>query len=294
MSYASSVATLRLMRSTGEWNALKVAQHASVALASPSRLGDEVWAVLEQYVSALIDLGKVDEANARRFPLTAITPLDTKFPKSNRVRMLRAMVLESEGQFSEADHIYTDILKADNSNKSVFKRKVALLKGQNKTREAILALNAFLDTFPQDIEGWLELSALYTQTEQFQQAAFCLEEVLLLQPFNHLFHSKYAEALYTIGGGANIKKALKYFCRSIELVTDYMRGMYGAHRCTVTLLELAKNKDNQGELNAAYVKELEALRTVLGKRIIAIYETQTVKSGKDDPIMVQAVRQAMK
>lgn len=57
-----------------------------------------------------------------------------------------------------------------------------------------------------------------------------MEEVLMLQPQNHIFHLKYAEILYTQD---NIQLALKQFCRVVELCGDHVRGLYGIKMVTL-------------------------------------------------------------
>jgi len=43
------------------------------------------------------------------------------------------------------------------------------------------------------MEAWLELCDLHLQELDYQRAAFCMEELLLSNPYNHLIHQKYAE-----------------------------------------------------------------------------------------------------
>lgn len=57
-----------------------------------------------------------------------------------------------------------------------------------------------------------------------------MEEVLMLQPQNHIFHLKYAEILYTQD---SIQLALKQFCRVVELCRDHVRGLYGIKMVTL-------------------------------------------------------------
>lgn len=57
-----------------------------------------------------------------------------------------------------------------------------------------------------------------------------MEEVLMLQPQNHIFHLKYAEILYTQD---NIQLAMKQFCRVVELCRDHVRGLYGIKMVTL-------------------------------------------------------------
>ena len=80
----------------------------------------------------------------------------------------------------------------------VWKRRVALLRSQNKSAEAINQLTLLLDTFPNDIEGWAELADLYISQDMLSQASFCLEELLLLQPFSHYVHAQYAEICWLV------------------------------------------------------------------------------------------------
>ena len=81
-----------------------------------------------------------------------------------------------------------------------------------------------LDTFPNDVEGWAELTDLYLSQGMLSQAAFCLEELILLQPFSHYVHAQYAEVLWALGKEAT---ALKYWSRSVELCSDFLRGWFG-------------------------------------------------------------------
>jgi ER membrane protein complex subunit 2 len=106
----------------------------------------------------------------------------------------------------------------------IWKRRVALLRSINKPTEAINQLTLLLDTFPQDAEAWAELADLYLSQDMLPQASFCLEELLLLQPFSHYVHVQYAEILYSLGKEAT---ALKYWCRSVELCGDFLRGWFG-------------------------------------------------------------------
>lgn len=44
-----------------------------------------------------------------------------------------------------------------------------------------------------DFEAWLELCDLYLHEMDYSKAAFCIEELLLANPYNHILHQKYAE-----------------------------------------------------------------------------------------------------
>ena len=113
----------------------------------------------------------------------------------------------------------------------VWKRRAALLRSIKRPIEAIEQLVRLLDTFPNDSEAWAELADLYLSQDMLQQAAFCLEELILLQPFSYYVHAQYAEILWNMGKEAS---ALKYWSRSVELCGDFLRGWFGVK--TVYLL----------------------------------------------------------
>jgi len=59
-----------------------------------------------------------------------------------------------------------------------------------------------------DSEAWLELCDVYLQEHEYDKAAFCMEELLLCKPYNHLVHQKYAEVFsgLTISNSNNSDK----------------------------------------------------------------------------------------
>ena len=44
-----------------------------------------------------------------------------------------------------------------------------------------------------DYEAWMELCDLYIREHDYTKAAFCLEELIMSNPHNHLYHQKYAD-----------------------------------------------------------------------------------------------------
>ena len=73
------------------------------------------------------------------------------------------------------------------------KRIITCLKSENKTKEYISELNEYLKTFQADHEAWLELCEAYLNEMEFAKAAFCLEELILMYPHNHVYHQRYAD-----------------------------------------------------------------------------------------------------
>lgn len=44
-----------------------------------------------------------------------------------------------------------------------------------------------------DFDAWMELCDLYLLFQDYSKAAFCMEELIMSNPHNHLYHQKYAE-----------------------------------------------------------------------------------------------------
>lgn len=83
--------------------------------------------------------------------------------------------------------------------------------------------------FMTDVEAWQELSELYINEHDFNKAAFCIEELILLNPHNHLLHQRYADIKYSQGGAENIEIAKTYYFQALKLNPGNMRALYGIY-----------------------------------------------------------------
>ncbi|KAF9987910.1 ER membrane complex subunit 2 [Modicella reniformis] len=222
------------------------------------KLDADAWLVYEQVAIAALDVG--DDALAKK----CIQALEAKFPESPRVRRLHGMQLEAVGKLSEAGEIYKAILNDDETNVLAAKRQVMLLRAMGLPYDAIGALVKYLDINYTDFEGWLHLADLYLEELMYSQAAFCMEEVIMLQPQNHIFHLKYAEILYA---QENIGLALKQFCRVVELCKDHVRGLYGIKLCASRLLKDGPLK----ETSVTSQEDLKAMDLLATERLLQVY-----------------------
>jgi len=189
---------------------------------SVDQFGDEQWMVLEQVAVAALDMNREDIVNK------CLIKLVEKFGASSlRIRRLQAMRLEMKERWDDALEVLDSILEEDVSNSSARKRKIAILKSQGETDRAVRELVKYLQVFMSDQEGWLELSEIYTQEQEYSKAAFCMEELLLHNPHNHLYHQRNAEIRYTMGGFDNLELAKQYYCQAVKLAPSNMRALYG-------------------------------------------------------------------
>ncbi|KAL5270514.1 hypothetical protein ACHWQZ_G001284 [Mnemiopsis leidyi] len=211
-----------------------------------TNLGREKWAVFEQVCVAALDLcpAKMKLVN------TCIKELAEQFPSSLRVSMLEGLKYEYLKKWDDALEMYEDMIEYEPTFPAPYKRKVAILKAQNKISDAVNDLNRYLNTFSCDHESWLELSDIYISNQNYKQALFCVEELLLQYPHNHLYHQRYADILFTIGGKDNLELSCKYYCKAAELNPGNVRALFGIQLASSTLSSIGKlsskaKSDNQ-------------------------------------------------
>ncbi|XP_071451020.1 ER membrane protein complex subunit 2-A-like isoform X2 [Hetaerina americana] len=185
------------------------------------KLGDEKLMVYEQVCLAALDTNRMDVADQ------CLLALKKEFSGSLRVRKLQAMKLEAMERYDEALEILDNIIRRDETNAAPRKRRVAILKARGRISEAIKELTEYLKKFMSDQEAWQELSELYLMETDFARAAFCMEELLLQNPHNHLVHQRYAEIRYTQGGYENMEIARAHYCQAIKLNPNNIRALYG-------------------------------------------------------------------
>lgn len=209
-----------------------------------NKLGDEKWVVYEQVCTAALDCHEMKLAKE------CLSKLNEEFPGSLRVKKLEAMQLEALEKYEEAAQCYESLLGQEEANAVVHKRRVALLLSQNQVAEAIRELSDYLKRFMGDQEAWLQLSGLYLREQDLPRAAFCLEELILCNPHNHLYYQRYAEVQYTIGNFETMELARAYFAQAVKLNPNNIRALYGlflasSHIASLPKCSVQKKKDNQ-------------------------------------------------
>lgn len=218
-------------------------------LVAPSinKFGDEKWLVYEQVFLAALDCNNLSVA------ADCIAALKAQFSSSTRVKKLFGMHYEALEEYEKAIEVYESIIEEDETNAHVRKRKLSCLKSQSKIREYVNELNEYLKLFQADHEAWLELCDAYLNEMDFGKAAFCLEELILMYPHNHVYHQRYADIKYTQG---NYELAKSYYSYSLKLNPNNIRSLYGLLLTTANLKSSQKSKEgtDNAKLNA-WVKE---------------------------------------
>lgn len=162
---------------------------------------------------------------------------------------------ENTSALMEVLHEYDEILAENPTNTPVRKRRIALLRSLSREGDAANALVELLATSPTDIESWAELADLYISQGLYQQAEFCLEEILLTTPNAWNIHARLGEILFISAAISHnqiglLAEAVRRFCRSVELCDGYIRGYYGLKMVSEKLVALI-TKSSQSVIDAS-------------------------------------------
>lgn len=230
--------TLRDIRETERRDSRVVVALGKILIDKYSnKLGDEVWTVHEQLVMAALDIGDTRRAES------SFGCLKKRFSNSKRVKKLEGLIMEGKEDFDEALEYYEGILKDDPTNTIISKRIVAIHKARGDTALAITKLTEILEITMADYESWSELASLYISQHQYDKAAFCLEELILSNPHNYIFHQRYAEVCYTQNTTESLEIARKHYATSLKLKPSNLRSLYGLYQTAVSLGKHLKKKE---------------------------------------------------
>lgn len=217
---------------------------------------EERWTVIEQFCMAGIDLHDEEIID------TCLKRLRKQFPGSNRVKLLSLMAkYERVGNYDAALKCYDEMIDEDETNTSARKRKIAILISQRKYVEAIRDLCDYLRRFMNDQEAWKELCELYMLEQDYHKAVFCMEELLLNNPLDHIYHTRLAELHYTIGSQESIELARSYYSQALKLNDKNIRALFGLH-LTLTYI-INTNQKLNANTRKEYEKQLSGIKTTL-------------------------------
>lgn len=233
-----------------------------------NQLGNDRYLVLEQVLIAACDCNRIDVAKA------CLQMLLNKFPDSLRVRRLAITILEAEEKYDEALESLDKLIKADETNAQTRKHKVAILKAKCQISEAIKELVEYLKKFMVDQEGWQELSNLYLLEGEYAKSAYCMEEMILHNSQNHLYHQRNADIRYTQGGAENLELARAHYSYAILLNPNNVRALYGLYLTARSLMSSQKN--NQTKKNT-----FKKIATLSLKRVEHMYSEKRQLNKKD-------------
>ncbi|EPY22976.1 hypothetical protein STCU_07983 [Strigomonas culicis] len=165
----------------------------------------ERYELYEQLLIASLHSGRLDKARLY------LNLLEKRFGRTSmRVRRLRGLCYEAEGNIAEARTLYELLRKEDPATDFFVKRLVAMYKSEGKYRDAIALLEdeevykdeddkplRYLEVHRMGVlDVYQELSHLHYLCGSLDRALYYVEEMQLYDPSSYLMHSRMAELLY--------------------------------------------------------------------------------------------------
>lgn len=259
---------------------------------------DRSWEVKEQAVLNSLDaIHPLFTSEQRKGQLAA---LEKRFPESIRVQRLLALELEANRDYKGATGLYDDMLEYAETKEelkltteqAVSRRKVAILKAQGKLKEAIGELSKYLEVYQSDHLAWLELGLLSAEQLDYEGAAFCFEELVIIFPSNAVYFLLLAEALMsgsvfaptkqkdsTLKKSRIFESARKYVSYSL-----FLSGKQGSSQGTnsfrgyLNLLYITRESLEFGKLEAASLEMTEKLHQFAKQKLAGLCKQGVVNS----------------
>ena len=100
------------------------------------------------------------------------------------------------------------------------------LKNKQTINDYIELWNQYLEVFMNDPDGYNELSQVYLMVNEYDKAAFCLEELLLHSPNDYKILNKLGDIYTSKNNVEDAKTAINFYSRSI-LIYPTPRAFFG-------------------------------------------------------------------
>lgn len=233
-------------------------------------------AALEQCCMASVDCG--DGAFAGK--IYKLIEFDFPREKSKRAERLYLMFFENT-QIDDVINNRDELIKENPNDQIVLKRDITTLIDHGEVESAIKELCKHLETYQTDDDSWACLADLYIDQGQYEKAAFCLEELVMKNPYTSHYHIRLAEIYYTwacLDQGTqsqsqiieNYNSSKFHYAHAVRLTMKQpqganMRALFGWMQ-TSKALNLLRN----------YKKDSEAIEDE--KKIVAFTEQQMSKT----------------
>ena len=104
--------------------------------------------------------------------------------------------------------------------------------------------NQYLEAFMNDPDAYNELAQVYLMVNEYDKAAFCLEELLLYTPNNYKVLNKLGDIYASKNNAEDAKMGIKFYSRSI-LIQPTPRAFFGIQNCASIIIKKEKRLDDK-------------------------------------------------
>ena len=143
----------------------------------------------------------------------------------------------------------TMMLNNQNDNESMKKymmfMKISIdLNNKQSINDYIEMWNLYLEAFMNDPDAYNELSNVYLMVNEYDKAAFCLEELILHSPNDYKVLNKLGDIYASKNNADDARIAIKFYSRSI-LIHPTPRGFFGILSCANIIIKKEKKLDEK-------------------------------------------------
>lgn len=138
---------------------------------------------------------------------------------------------------------YKTMMLNDQNDKESIKKYIMFMKhlvdlnNKQTINDYIELWNQYLEVFMNDPDGYNELSQVYLMVNEYDKAAFCLEELLLHSPNNYKVLNKLGDIYVSKNNVEDAKTAINFYSRSI-LIYPTPRAFFGILNCASLIKKL--------------------------------------------------------
>lgn len=210
----------------------------------------EKFAITEQLIVAALNTSN------RSLAQSHLQIILKAFPDSARAQTLKAMLAES-ADVKLAAKLYSRIIAKSPASSAA--KRLAFLK---PIHERIQTLLDYSDTFSMDPEPLVALMNLYIDQNHFSYAAFCIEELMVMDPMNLVYMLRYADLMAAMD---EWDMGLKYYCRVLETCSN-TRAWYGVFTLTSLMIKKDEQHDGLKENESGGIREKKKEHKMNGKK----------------------------
>ena len=168
---------------------------------------------------------------------------------------------------------YKKMMLSDPSDNDSIKKYIMNLKlsvdlnNKQSINDYIDIWNLYLEAFMNDPDAYNELSNVYLMVNEYDKAAFCLEELLLHNPNDYKILNKLGDIYTSKNNPEDARTAIKFYSRSV-LIYPTPRAFFGIQNCASIISKKEKKLD----------EKTKKLVNISKKELTKMYENSPFKS----------------
>lgn len=163
--------------------------------------------------------------------------------------------------------IYNQYDNESIKNYILLMKKSMNLSDKQSINDYIELWNLYLEAFMNDPDAFNELSQVYLMANEYDKAAFCLEELLLYTPDDYKVLTKLGDIYTSKNNAADAKQAINFYSRAI-LIKPNARAFFGIQNCVSIIMRKEKKLEEK-------IKELV---NISKQELIKMYDNSPFKS----------------